>query len=160
MGLGVAVGFGAGAADGAGSGFCVKSGHVSLFPQAANINNSANTRNRQHDFFAFSCYFLPMWLLSTVYDIIDEIQVICWRRSFMSCLEFCTCTYYECPFHPRKHNGECAPCIRKNLENCEIPACFSNKAGEGCLGEGDYSFYSFAEKVFSAKASRESADKR
>ena len=78
----------------------------------------------------------------------------------MSCLEFCTCMDYECPFHPRKHDGECAPCIRKNLENCEIPACFLSKAGEGCLGEGDYSFYSFAEKVLSANASRESADKR
>ena len=68
--------------------------------------------------------------------------------SFMSCNEFCTCTDYDCPFHPRKHNGECAPCIRKNLENCEIPACFFKKAGEGHLGRGEHSFYSFAERVF------------
>ena len=68
----------------------------------------------------------------------------------MSCLDFCTCTDFNCPDHPRHHNGECAPCIKKNLERKEIPACFWKQIGEGTPAESDYTFHKFAEKVLSS----------
>lgn len=45
----------------------------------------------------------------------------------MSDVKFCTCTNYECPIHPTKHDKGCTPCIAKNLKLGEVPNCFFNK---------------------------------
>ena len=37
---------------------------------------------------------------------------------------FCTCTDYKCPCHPVNHDQGCNLCIRKNLQQKEIPSCF------------------------------------
>lgn len=37
---------------------------------------------------------------------------------------FCTCHVVECPKHPTNHAEGCDPCIEKNLELGEVPACF------------------------------------
>jgi hypothetical protein len=62
-------------------------------------------------------------------------------------MEFCTCDYFDCPFHPQKNNNECTACIEKNLKRHEIPACFYNKIGTKTDIKSDYSFYKFAKKV-------------
>ena len=36
----------------------------------------------------------------------------------------CTCQDVKCPNHPNHHNRGCNPCIAKNLDCGEIPACF------------------------------------
>ena len=41
--------------------------------------------------------------------------------------KFCTCTNYQCPLHPTKHDQGCTPCISKNLKLKEIPNCFFNQ---------------------------------
>ena len=38
--------------------------------------------------------------------------------------DFCTCTDFRCPNHPRNHDRGCGPCIEKNLKQKEIPTCF------------------------------------
>jgi len=73
----------------------------------------------------------------------------------MSCLEFCTCPVADCPAHPQKHNGECAPCIKKNLENHEIPYCFWDKIGDTENAKSDYIFMRFAEKVMACEGKGE-----
>ena len=37
---------------------------------------------------------------------------------------FCTCPAASCQYHPAKHKNGCDPCIQKNLQQGEIPACF------------------------------------
>lgn len=71
----------------------------------------------------------------------------------MSCLAFCTCEIFDCPFHPQKHNNECAPCIQKNLKNHEIPVCFWNKIGNTENAKSDYTFYKFSQKVIECENS-------
>ena len=63
---------------------------------------------------------------------------------------FCTCTDYACKCHPNNTNGSCNPCIIKNLERHEIPACFWHKIGQSGGAQSDYSFYKFAEALSSA----------
>jgi len=65
----------------------------------------------------------------------------------MNCSEFCTCEAFDCPKHPSKHDKGCTPCIIKNLEHHEIPACFWYKIGDDENAKSDYSFYKFAQKV-------------
>ena len=69
----------------------------------------------------------------------------------MSCLKFCTCKHTVCPMHPIHHNGECAPCIEKNLKHHEIPACFWNKIGETENAKSEYTFRKFADKVLACE---------
>ena len=38
--------------------------------------------------------------------------------------DFCTCTDFRFPNHPRNHDRGCGPCIEKNLKLKEIPTCF------------------------------------
>lgn len=38
----------------------------------------------------------------------------------------CTCTNFQCPLHPTKHDKGCTPCIAKNLRLHEVPTCFFN----------------------------------
>jgi len=70
----------------------------------------------------------------------------------MSCIEFCTCEYYDCPHHPQKHNYECAACIEKNLKNREIPACFFKMIDAGKNTNGEYTFLKFAEQVIASES--------
>lgn len=65
----------------------------------------------------------------------------------MSCLAFCTCPATDCEFHPKHHADGCTPCIKKNLEHHEIPACFWFKIDENADNSSDYSFHKFANKV-------------
>lgn len=36
----------------------------------------------------------------------------------------CSCNDYNCEHHPSNHKQGCTPCIKKNLAENEIPACF------------------------------------
>lgn len=60
--------------------------------------------------------------------------------------EFCTCTYTNCPHHPRNHDEGCSKCIEKNLRQREIPYCFFLLLDGVETREGD-SFESFAKLV-------------
>ena len=66
---------------------------------------------------------------------------------------FCTCEFLDCPHHPSKHNNECAPCIKKNLRNREIPACFFNRIADSAGVDSEYTFEKFAECVEAAQRS-------
>lgn len=57
---------------------------------------------------------------------------------------FCPCKDTDCPLHPLKHGGGCDLCIRKNLKQGEIPACFFRAVSENLDGLEDYTFESFA----------------
>ena len=65
----------------------------------------------------------------------------------MSCEGFCNCTDFECEHHPRKHNWDCTPCIKKNLDEKEIPVCFWGRLKEDGGSDSDYNFRAFAKKV-------------
>jgi len=43
---------------------------------------------------------------------------------------FCTCNKLHCKHHPNNHELGCDPCIRKNLDKGEIPACFFRLVGD------------------------------
>jgi hypothetical protein len=59
---------------------------------------------------------------------------------------FCTCPALECPQHPSKHEAGCDPCIKKNLELGEIPACFWDNVSK-VTGATEYSAQNFAKFV-------------
>lgn len=59
---------------------------------------------------------------------------------------FCTCTDLACPCHPSNHDKGCAPCIARNLERKEIPACFFKKVDPDERPPA-YGFEDFAEFV-------------
>lgn len=59
---------------------------------------------------------------------------------------FCTCKSLSCPNHPANHDQGCAPCIRKNLDRGEIPACFFNQVDETYPGP-TYFYADFARLV-------------
>ena len=61
--------------------------------------------------------------------------------------EFCTCPLLECPDHANNHDGNCTPCIKKNLEHHEVPACFWSKIGDTKNAKSEYTFKCFARKV-------------
>ena len=56
---------------------------------------------------------------------------------------FCICSDLECSLHPKNHNEGCDPCIKKNLELGEIPACFWKNASN-VKGITEYSAKNFA----------------
>jgi len=64
---------------------------------------------------------------------------------------FCTCPDLECPHHPNKQDDGCTPCIKKNLHNHEIPACFWFKVGTPGGADSEYTFAKFAEKVMTTE---------
>ena len=66
--------------------------------------------------------------------------------------DFCTCKDLNCPYHSSKHNGECTPCILKNLKQHEIPACFWDKIGDDSNAKSEYTFLKFAKKVVGSEA--------
>ena len=55
---------------------------------------------------------------------------------------FCTCEQIECQKHPNNHDKGCDPCIQKNLELGEIPACFWFNISS-VIGKTDYSVENF-----------------
>ncbi len=59
---------------------------------------------------------------------------------------FCTCKDTGCPFHPTNHGKGCAPCIRKNLRQKEIPSCFFNLVADNNKRTG-YTFEDFAKLI-------------
>ena len=74
----------------------------------------------------------------------------------MSCLDFCTCPAKDCEFHPTLHNNECTACIKKNLDQHEIPACFWFKIGDSADTASEYSFKNFAQKVMEVESCEQS----
>ena len=66
----------------------------------------------------------------------------------MSCASFCTCVLKDCPAYHEKNDNNCTACIKKNLDNHEIPACFWSSVGKPEPVKTDYTFYKFAEKIF------------
>jgi hypothetical protein len=56
---------------------------------------------------------------------------------------FCTCNSTKCQKHPAIQNGGCDLCIKKNLEQGEIPACFWINVSNGVKGSTDYSVENF-----------------
>jgi len=70
----------------------------------------------------------------------------------MNCKEFCTCPIKDCPSHPEHHNWDCTPCIKKNLENHEIPYCFWEKIGDTKNAKSPYTFLEFAKKVMEGES--------
>ena len=69
----------------------------------------------------------------------------------MNCKEFCTCTVKKCPSHPEKHEWQCSLCIKKNLENHEIPYCFWAKIGQTENANSRYTFLEFAKAVMKSE---------
>jgi hypothetical protein len=66
---------------------------------------------------------------------------------------FCTCTSFDCTSHPKNHENGCDPCIKKNLELGEIPACFWANVTE-VKGESEYSAENFAKFVIEKQNGR------
>lgn len=64
---------------------------------------------------------------------------------------FCTCSNFDCPLHPTKHNKGCAPCVQKNLKLKEVPNCFFSLI-EGSESRSGDSFENFATFVFRKQA--------
>lgn len=56
---------------------------------------------------------------------------------------FCNCPVQSCGNHPTNHEKGCDPCIKKNLRQSEIPACFFLKVSQDVNGLKDFSIESF-----------------
>lgn len=56
---------------------------------------------------------------------------------------FCTCPVQSCGNHPVHHDMGCDLCIKKNLKQKEIPACFFLKVSENVEHLTDFTFDSF-----------------
>ncbi len=65
---------------------------------------------------------------------------------------FCTCRDFKCKNHPRNHSQGCDPCIRKNLENGEIPACFFRAVSPEIDDLKQFTFKDFAAFVIAQKS--------
>ena len=59
---------------------------------------------------------------------------------------FCACPNTGCASHPINHAEGCDPCIKKNLELGEIPACFWGNVSN-VSGTTEYSAENFAKFV-------------
>jgi len=64
---------------------------------------------------------------------------------------FCSCRDFQCQNHPRNHAQGCDPCIKKNLQNGEIPGCFFRAVSSEIGGLKQFTFESFAEFVLKHK---------
>ena len=56
---------------------------------------------------------------------------------------FCTCPAETCPHHPNCHQMGCDPCIKKNLSDGEVPACFWMSISDNFDGVTEYATESF-----------------
>ncbi|MCQ2547461.1 MAG: DUF6485 family protein [Clostridia bacterium] len=61
-------------------------------------------------------------------------------------VDFCTCGDTSCPNHPSNHDLGCTPCILKNLQEREIPACFWHTLKTENVKDS-WHYEDFAEKV-------------
>ncbi|WP_407667763.1 DUF6485 family protein [Orenia marismortui] len=57
---------------------------------------------------------------------------------------FCNCQDLKCKHHPSNHSKGCDPCIAKNLQANEIPACFFRVVSEDLSTLEAYHFGDFA----------------
>ena len=58
---------------------------------------------------------------------------------------FCTCTDTACPKHPGNHSHGCDPCIKSNLLQKRMPACFYNAVHEDVSGVTDFTIEGFVD---------------
>ena len=58
---------------------------------------------------------------------------------------FCTCRDYKCSLHPVNHNLGCSPCVEKNLNTGEIPACFFRDIHDDLTDINDFSYKGFCD---------------
>ncbi len=65
---------------------------------------------------------------------------------------FCTCRDYKCKNHPRNHSHGCDPCIKKNLNSGEIPACFFRAVSPEINDLRQFTYESFADFVIKHKS--------
>lgn len=68
--------------------------------------------------------------------------------------DFCTCTFLDCPRHPRNQESGCSLCVAENLKRGEIPNCFFIALDNEDHRSG-YSFKDFAESYFIAHPTEE-----
>ena len=94
---------------------------------------------------AFKCVVALLLFLMITYGKITFNNFYI-RRWFHMEKHFCTCPDLKCPAHPKTHDKGCDPCIKKNLEFGEIPACFWGNVSN-VTGTTDYSAKKFAEFV-------------
>jgi hypothetical protein len=81
---------------------------------------------------------------------IGGINIIIYQGVSME-KHFCTCAETKCPDHPVNHDNGCDPCIQKNLELGEIPACFWYNISK-VDGKTDYSVEKFTQFYLDHKA--------
>lgn len=58
---------------------------------------------------------------------------------------FCDCPNTPCPKHPANHSHGCDPCVRDNLSQKKMPACFFLAVHKDVGGLTDYSIAGFVE---------------
>jgi len=66
---------------------------------------------------------------------------------------FCNCFVSTCKHHPQNHSEGCDLCIKKNLENGEIPVCFWRLVSDDFDGVNDYKLADFV-KFYSERKSQ------
>lgn len=65
--------------------------------------------------------------------------------------KFCTCENTECRLHPKNHNYGCDRCIKKNLNNGEIPTCFFKMVDNDISSVRDFTVNGFVRHVEDAE---------
>lgn len=60
---------------------------------------------------------------------------------------FCTCKDLKCKLHPTNHNLGCDPCVKKNLNNGEIPSCFFRDIHDDLTGQESFTYKAFSDFV-------------
>jgi hypothetical protein len=58
---------------------------------------------------------------------------------------FCTCPAVSCDKHPANHESGCDSCIKKNLAEGEIPACFWVSIGGDLSNEKEFTVERFVD---------------
>jgi len=56
---------------------------------------------------------------------------------------FCNCPVTNCPHHPSVHGNGCDSCIKKNLQQSEIPTCFYLMISDDVSDVKEYTLESF-----------------
>lgn len=70
--------------------------------------------------------------------------------------DFCTCMDLQCALHPTNHDRGCDMCVKKNLDQKELPSCFFIKLGvEREQFKNDTTFAAFADAVMREQAKGE-----
>lgn len=61
------------------------------------------------------------------------------------CDHFCSCPVTGCRNHPSNHNQGCTPCIKDNLAQGKIPACFFKAVNEDVSEAHDWTIKGFVD---------------